>query len=623
MFQGRLLVGGQVLVDNALTYERMEKSGCPAGLFRQPECPTAIDLSGQVAPWNDPANPDLSERFHGFYVWDIRGLSDTFRSTQMIEGVTDGADIGRTRRTARTVRVTGSLFAQGRDALDYGNAWLSAVLDGDRCGQHGARCGVTDFEYLTECPPARGTVGEYTDWAESGRNYVKTPRMTTATNWVTTPLANTPGPSGIRLDRAAGAENATDIQALTFTSHQRAANTPYFGQIVVQVPTGYPAQLAKIELAADSIIYESVPVLVNPGESRTLTAYMPPGVGGTNILLLATVISPTPADTTKARRVILRNAIVQKAESGYFDGSMPATDLARYSWAGTADNSESIRETRAIVNRPRTDAEYAELIQPLRRFLHDVACTSGPIQTEKPSERDGWWRMDLEFTLTAGVPWVFSVTRVVELPITPTTVIQDTPYNLAPYPSAERSTGTVVVATNYSTNPSVETNATGWGAGTGGTSWTSANITQGRVTGELAAVGTSSFRSVLTVPTTGTAPTNTALLYNQQEIDLSARPANSRVSINMWSASLLAAGAPTREPLRFYAFWRATAGGAVIGGAVFLGTVPVDGGALSVSGLVPPAGANFVLVRAQVPLTSFTAGDVVRLYSDALAVTVP
>ena len=38
-------------------------------------------------------------------------------------------------------------------------------------------------------------------------------------------------------------------------------------------------------------------------------------------------------------------------------------------------------KVREEIIRPRTDAEYAKILDPFRRFMHDVAVTSGPICT--------------------------------------------------------------------------------------------------------------------------------------------------------------------------------------------------------------------------------------------------
>lgn len=271
----------------------------------------------------------------------------------------------------------------------------------------------------------------------------------------------------------------------------------------------------------------------------------------------------------------------------------------------------------------QTDEEYEASLSPLVRHLHDVTCISGPIEIETRQSSDGihWGRL-VEFTLYAGKPWLYGDTRRLDLSPTPATVIQDVPFNLVPSPSAELSGGSVTVATNFTTNPSLELNATGWASRADGTYFTGAMIAGGRVTGELAAVGTSSFRTVLTTSAAGTAALNSAWFAHDFETNFSGRPLGARMSINVWSAAVIMSGTPTLAPIRVYAFWRATSGGAAVR-TDLLGEIPANGGVVSVRSLLPPSNANYVLVRPQLPITAWGAGNVVRLYSDALAVTVP
>lgn len=262
---------------------------------------------------------------------------------------------------------------------------------------------------------------------------------------------------------------------------------------------------------------------------------------------------------------------------------------------------------------------FEEKVNSISRMYHDVKCIEGPVTTDTFNRAENSWGMIVEFTLAAGVPNMYGLSSpYLPIPLDGETIIQDIPFNYIPYPSAELASGDVTTATNYSVNPSVETNATGWVAGADGTQITTGMLTSGRVTGELQAVGAASFRVVFTATGAGA----NGSFHAQQEVDLSARPAGSRVSINYWAAEVLVSGTPVRADIEFTAYWRATSGGAVLRTDT-LGTVPVGGGSVSMKSIDPPAGANFVLVRASARLTSWPAGTVVRLYADALAVTVP
>lgn len=275
-----------------------------------------------------------------------------------------------------------------------------------------------------------------------------------------------------------------------------------------------------------------------------------------------------------------------------------------------------------------TDDEYAGIVNAYRRFLHGVAVTSGPYERDLYNVGDFWGQV-FEWTYTAGRPWVYSATVPVDLPVTPTIVIQDTPYNLAKYPSAELPGSAVVVATNYSTNPSVETNATRWihftAVSTGASP--ASRTTSGRVTGELSAVGSSSFR-VRLLGNGSTAESGGTDLVGYQEVEIPST-SDTRFSVNVWGAAIISAGASASTISRVRALleWK-DSGGSVLG-TVQLGDSPNFGGnAWTLSGLLPPAGATVarISVRATVTWASSATpanNSDIRLYVDALALTIP
>lgn len=625
-YEGWFRFGGNEVVNNERARGIASTVECPMFWLKGPRCTTLQDALGDAeynaanlpdAPWFDPSMPDVSSRFFGVFALSVTGLNDSTRGASVVEGIDDGATIGRTRKSARQVRVRAMLLARGRDALDYGVSWLNAALDPDACGQHGTGCGTTDLEYLTDCPPARGEVPDFTPWVQSRRNEIVNPAPAVATGWAGI---------GATLDFSSGHLVATSTYAGTGSTTPRAQvvtaagatpvtpGDPYYLRMEVKHSRGLPMEIRPWFMLADGtyVVYHVSPTASAPSDWTPVeTAGTVPA---TAVLMGYQVIVKSDLDAAVVGDVFeVRN--ITTDEGDYFDGSTESTELARYSWAGAENASGSIEEVRSPTVRPRTDEEYAALVEPYRRFLHNVSVTSGPLERELMNKGEFWGQI-FEWTYTAGRPWVYSATRAVDLPITPTVVIQDTPFNLVPYPSAELAGGDVDAAYNFSANPSVETNATGWATAVGAPI-TAGMVTSGRVTGELAAVGTSSFRAVATLSGSGT----DGFFGIQQVVDLSARPAGSRVSINFWAAELLMSGTPTRQPIEFYAYWTATSGGAILR-TDLLGSVSVDGGAVSAKSLVPPAGANFVTVRAQARL-SWTAAAVVRLYADALAVTVP
>ena len=310
----------------------------------------------------------------------------------------------------------------------------------------------------------------------------------------------------------------------------------------------------------------------------------------------------------------------------YFDGSTPPRNSDhRYAWTGTPDASTSIAEHRTIVPVPPTyvpdypdpEASWQEAVDDLIRYLHGVAAISGPLIMDTMESGD-FWAYEVEVTFQAERPWVYGRTKPLVLPPVTPVVVQDIPFNLVKYPSAELAdAAAVVVATNYSTNPSVETNNTGWAVAGDGTVILNAQVVGSRST-ELAANGTASERAVWTAAGASAVP---GWFVAQQEVTLPhAVLAGERYSINMWSASNIQAGAPVLGEHNIVALWRA-AGATVRTDTI--ATITGGSGVATQRGIAPPVGATSVIVRAAQNVTSWPAGSIVRLYADALAVTVP
>lgn len=326
-----------------------------------------------------------------------------------------------------------------------------------------------------------------------------------------------------------------------------------------------------------------------------------------------------------SKSVRFRVVLTATTERGREYGRAWLAQVLRENLCGTHDGGScGTSDLNFLTNCPNpydpesgaSEGGWRNAMQQEQRILHGVKCTTGLLK-EQEMHRNGAYGGVYEFILTAEKPRMLGLPYILLPGASGTTIVQDAPFNLAPYPSAELAGAAVVVAENISQNPSLETNATGW-AKTQSGAITSGMTVAGRVTGELAAVGTASYRSVFTA--TG-ASAVLGSFSNEQEVALTAG-ANARYSISMWSASVVMAGAPVRNDITFTAYWRSSAGGTVLRTDV-LGTVDADGGAVSVKSILPPVGATHVLVRATLPLPSWNAGTIVRLYSDALAVTNP
>lgn len=635
-YEGFLRIGGVEVVNTERARGYTTTTDCPERwVSSETECLTLGDAMGDAsydfadindAPWYDGSLSDLSSRFYGVVGLDISGPTDSTRAASRTEGVNDGGVIGRTRKGMRGLRVRATIMARGRDALDYGSQWLSSVFDGT-CSQHGDACSTTDAEFLAECPPPRGTVSDFTAWMESRRNLWRFPGDGAVTGWssyrtaiafsggfIRGTINTTPAPAGasgiVAQNTAAAMTVAAPGDVWSAAAELRADGVGKNVAIGIQF---YDASFAFIAGSQ----YLGATIAGDPTEWRVAKVTTPAAPAGTAYFRLVALRMDASAigETIDLRRATAVKAAVIGAP---FSANMASTDLTRYTWAGAANASESIEETRATVERPRTDAEYAQIVDPLRRFVHDIAVTSGPLDVEEFEPSRGFYGKTVEFTITSERAWVYGITKPLTLTPTLPSVVQDTPYNLIPYPSAELASGLITVATNLSTNPSVETNVTGWVMGVGAGGITTGMIASSRVVNELAASGTGSFRVVFTA--TGASAT-AGEFTGQQLIAVNTLAAGTRVSIGLWAAEVLMAGSPVRLPLRLEAVWMD--GSSNVLRTDLLGEVPVNGGAASLTGLTIPAGAFAVLIRARARLSSWDAATVLRLYVDALSLTVP
>jgi hypothetical protein len=303
----------------------------------------------------------------------------------------------------------------------------------------------------------------------------------------------------------------------------------------------------------------------------------------------------------------------------YFSGGTVSVNptRTRYSWAAAANASTSLRESMGISNVP-DPAAYQAALDEMRRYLHDVACVSGPLVTTE-LESGPFYGYIVEWTMVAGTPWVFGKLKDLNLAPSAPVTVQDIPFNLIPYPSAELSDGAViVVAKNLSTNPSVETNNTGWVVAADGAAILAANVAGARST-DIAAVGVASQRALWTAPGAGA---SAGWVGSQQEVTLPATVvAGHRYSINMWAAANIQAGAPVLGALEVRAYWQN--GASTTLREDLIGTVTGGSGVATQAAIAPPVGATKVVMRVLQRVTSWPAGTIVRVYADALNVSVP
>lgn len=637
MWDGYFTLGGNEIGNSARAIGYTRTAPCPIPWIRDRDCGGIAVATGDddyfytnisEAPWYDPDDPDTSGRFLGLYVVDIAGLSDSTRTATITEKITDGAQVSGYRHTAREVRVRGVLTGAGEDALEYGMTWLRNALSPDACGVHGGDCGASDFQFFVSCPPPRGVVPELTPYTVR-TNTVVNPRMdNSTTGWeiIGATNAQTQLPGGTRID-ILGALATNNIFFRTAVGSLANSGQQWAGSMEVSNPSDYPAitlKLAALAYAGSTLLTtaDGPTVVIQPGQTVRLATSLLTTVGAaSNVRLALKTADATPA----GRRVFVRNALLEQttADGGsYFDGTFPDVSedgavIADYAWTGTANNSTSTASTRSWTTRPETDEEYAERTLGLHRVLHTVTTVSGPlVQQELVSSDNTHFGYLVEFTLIAGVPFVYGATRDIPVPPTTPTVMQDVVYNLVPVPSAELSSGSVLTATNYSTNPSVETDATGWGVAGDGAILT-ANIAGARST-ELAASGVASYRGLFTAPGASAVTGN---IYLFQTVTLpSTVVAGDRYSVNMWGAANTQAGAPVYGALVVEAVWRT---GTTINRVDAIGTILGGSGVATLNSIAPPVGTDNVFMRVKQTLNSWNAGTIVRVYADALAVTKP
>ncbi|QHB37026.1 minor tail protein [Microbacterium phage Matzah] len=823
-YEGYLSLGGNEIVNNARVRGYAETAQCPMWWLRGPYCASMADALGDEvysaqtmndAPWYDTDTPDRSRRFFGAFATSITGVYDSTRSASVVEGVDDGGRVGRVRKRARQVKVKALLMAQGRDALEYGMAWMNAALDPGACGQHGDTCGSTDLEFFVDCPPARGTVQEWTAWADSTRNKVANGSMervvganrevrrnliqrtdlSSAAGWTATAgtvtseggrlkftsngnsvarlgvntqtVAAKPAGDYVASFRAQTADPLlTGVRVLLYDSvtatiratgttpviaggadnkyefslvASGAFNTVYmefYGTAIGTGNIGYLSQplleagtrqrpwfngatspntdliptwagtagasesiLSGLSVAVTSVAvsgcqlyqsgqwaksgaksvvvdpngtvnasYGSMPISgLTPGQTYTAVATVRLAAAQTGSLnatwqrqimaqspgmVVNNVVSnraPNAAGETEVRvtftlaasdtvTIFFMNgststpvwfddlAIVQGVYDGaFFNGNTVGDDTVRYIWAGAENASDSIRQTRQQFERPQTDAEYAPFVDEARRYLHNVVAVSGPLITAE-YEVNGFHAYEVEIVFVAERPWVYSVTRPVELPTTASTVVEDIAHNLTPFPSAERPGEEVLTALNLSTNPSAETNLTGWTS--------IASIVSGADpapylaamdrSGEKFAAGIWSVRRRLLG--TATVANGRAGVLLSQIVALGARPANTRYSVNIWGALTNQGGSGTvlRE-LRAYIIWSGGAGRTDQIAATTDPAVMAEGLPFIAKSILPPAGATQanIVVRGEFDWASGPSPSDVRIYADALALTIP
>lgn len=289
-----------------------------------------------------------------------------------------------------------------------------------------------------------------------------------------------------------------------------------------------------------------------------------------------------------------------------------------------------------VFDYPVDGEGYSNDVLTMERFLHGVAVTAGPTTTEEFVISDRLVAQVVEFTITSERPWVYGRTRSPVIPqADETVVIQDAPFNLVEYPSAELPGADVIIARNYSLNPSLEANVTGWSASAATVSGTSpaAYFTSARVSGspDIAANGIASMRGRILGNGSTEVAASVADITITQDVALPSRLPNTRMSVSMWAAAIVSAGSAVTSAtsVRVEVEWRtasATIRTDLVGTAA--NATERAGHAYSAVGLDTPSTATIGRVRAvfrvnwRSSATSANNSDI-KVYADALTLSIP
>lgn len=269
-----------------------------------------------------------------------------------------------------------------------------------------------------------------------------------------------------------------------------------------------------------------------------------------------------------------------------------------------------------------SEQDYASLIAPYKRYLHDVSCTSGPIVSEEYRTSSGAHVTVVEFILSAENPYIYGETMSVGLGSTISTSYDDAAFNLMRYPSAEVGNGVAqTVSTNYVLDGSVEYGGSGWeGRGSG-----SLPVLGALPSNLIAAVGANSWRVYSTAGSTGAGSLSAVC-----GVSLSAIPASTTVSLSMWlrmAASTGGVSAFTRASLAVE-WWTAAGGSLVSTTPVWETTDPAVLAALPLGvvqrarGLTIPNTATYARLVAKLEANA-SSGITYAVHGDAAALTVP
>lgn len=264
--------------------------------------------------------------------------------------------------------------------------------------------------------------------------------------------------------------------------------------------------------------------------------------------------------------------------------------------------------------------DYRTEINFLTRMIHGVKLISGPLVLSQRRTSTGVLIREVEYTLGASSPHVYTRTSDPGLKTSESAFLLDSPINIVEYPSAEKAAATPpVVSTNLVANPSFEVDTTGWATTSSVVSGSSPSsfITSTR-SSTLAAVGTYSYLARL-LPTSGSGRC-TLGVYLSTKVSLSAVPVGGSVSATAWAALLSVSQPATLHALSMDLVFYDSSGAELdrISRPI---TSDFQGYNWKIKAQKPTGAATAaVSITANV---SWVTGSDVRLHVDAVAITVP
>lgn len=494
MWTGYLEIGGIEVASGERVRANIATGPCPSGALKPMKCNTiaeARELMGELppsfdrieeAPWYDPAIP-ASGRLLGFELLEGKGLGDTRRSVTALEGLGDGQTFTASRKQGREARFTVMVVALDQGALEYGRAWLSSILDGTRCGDEGGECGLFDVTWYAECPPSPEDFmvsNEESLESPDGVNLVYNPTFDNPMNylrgWARTPsgsIGSTIVPGVGRVIRA-----ALDIQASQVGLLGDTAQGGLFGRVEAgdmltasvwlnhNLPEGssfvvnavYFNEAGNYFGVQEGLFIGTVP----DAESRFHFEFPDPAPGGVARVALAVSGVGPAVDSLPAGTFIEigqpRIAIGHGPDARvYFDGDTQDTAEHLYVW----DNGPGTTTTRYPARLFNEPAYLAELPRG-RRSMLDCSTISGPIEGEL-RDADSLWLQELEFTVASELAGTYTdpSSADVSSSVGPSPIVEFF-RNLIENPRGIAASGNVEVGRNLVTNPSLETNTSGW-----------------------------------------------------------------------------------------------------------------------------------------------------------------